>query len=45
VTDPDDRPVLPDQTEDDTDRGWGDEAEDNTERLLADRPPHHEARD
>jgi hypothetical protein len=45
VTDPD-RPVLPDQTSDDTDRGWGDQAEgDDDERLLAERPPHHEDRD
>ncbi len=41
--DPDDAPVLPEQTRDDTDRGWGgDPAADasNDERLLADRPPH-----
>ena len=31
---------LPDQTSDDTDRGWGERASDNDERLLADRPPH-----
>jgi len=37
--------VLPEQTVDDTDRGWGerpDEADpDDLERFLADRPPHH----
>ncbi|HEV7756457.1 MAG TPA: hypothetical protein VGO94_11430 [Mycobacteriales bacterium] len=37
--------VLPDQTLDDTDEGWGDRfgAErdrDSEERLIADRPPH-----
>ncbi|WP_202637998.1 hypothetical protein [Bailinhaonella thermotolerans] len=33
-------PVLPDQTLDDTDAGWGEHAQDNLERLLEDRPPH-----
>jgi hypothetical protein len=38
--------VLPDQTLDDTDDGWGDrlnsedQDRDSEERLLADRPPH-----
>jgi hypothetical protein len=37
--------VLPDQTVDDTDDGWGDRVayegnRDSEERLLADRPPH-----
>jgi hypothetical protein len=34
--------VLPDQTVDDTDAGWGDRPafDDSDERLLADRPPH-----
>ena len=32
--------VLPDQTADDTDRGWGERADSNDERLLAERPPH-----
>jgi hypothetical protein len=37
--------VLPDQTSDDTDRGWGDELPvDDDERLRAERPPHHEER-
>ena len=33
--------VLPDQTGDDTDRGWGEwrEADDDA-RLLEERPPH-----
>ncbi|MDR7324143.1 MULTISPECIES: hypothetical protein [Catenuloplanes] len=37
----DDLPVLPDQTSDDTDRGWGDyTGGGNDDRLLEDRPPH-----
>lgn len=32
--------VLPDQTRDDTERGWGERSYDNDERLLEDRPPH-----
>jgi hypothetical protein len=32
--------VLPEQTTDDTDRGWGEYARSNDDRLLADRPPH-----
>jgi hypothetical protein len=38
----DERPVLPDQTRDDTDRGWGERHSDdsNDERLLRERPPH-----
>jgi hypothetical protein len=35
-----DTPVLPDQTPDDTDRGWGEWAGSNDDRLLDDRPPH-----
>jgi hypothetical protein len=34
--------ILPDQTRDDTDAGWGERAADNDERLLAERPPHWE---
>jgi hypothetical protein len=38
--------VLPDQTVDETDDGWGDlhhdRDRDSEERLLADRPPHWE---
>ena len=38
-------PVLPDQTSDDTDVGWGDEPdEDDVRRLLDERPPHHDDR-
>jgi len=37
-----DDPLLPEQTGDDTDVGWGDEPEpDDLERLLRERPPHH----
>ncbi len=32
--------VLPEQTADDTDRGWGEPAGGNDDRLLAERPPH-----
>ena len=35
--------LLPDQTTDDTDRGWGeqpDDAEDDDERLIREKPPH-----
>jgi hypothetical protein len=35
-----DVPVLPDQTIDDTDRGWGDPEASNDDRLLEDKPPH-----
>jgi hypothetical protein len=38
----DDLPVLPDQTRDDTDRGWGESSYSNDDRLLEDRPPHWE---
>ncbi len=34
-------PILPDQTSDDTDLGWGGWREpDDDARLLEDRPPH-----
>lgn len=38
----DDFVILPDQTSDDTDAGWGERAERNDDRLLAERPPHWE---
>ncbi|HEY6597571.1 MAG TPA: hypothetical protein VI011_26250 [Asanoa sp.] len=38
----DDQPAMPEQTSDDTDRGWGERPEPNDARLLADRPPHWE---
>jgi hypothetical protein len=36
----DDLVILPDQTADDTDAGWGERGMSNDDRLLADRPPH-----
>jgi hypothetical protein len=34
-------PVLPDQTRDDTDLGWGErDRSGDDDRLLEDRPPH-----
>jgi hypothetical protein len=43
--DSDEAPVLPEQTRDDTDHGWGrsswaDGSASNDARLLEDRPPH-----
>ncbi|MGH8836763.1 MAG: hypothetical protein ACRDWG_17460 [Actinomycetes bacterium] len=44
----DEEPVLPEQTVDDTDAAWGEGREsreqdqDDLERLLEDRPPHHD---
>ncbi|MGH3748294.1 MAG: hypothetical protein ACRDT8_12960 [Micromonosporaceae bacterium] len=35
-----DIPILPDQTADDTDRGWGESRRGNERRLLDERPPH-----
>lgn len=32
--------VLPEQSVDDTDQGWGESAGGNDDRLLAERPPH-----
>jgi hypothetical protein len=37
---PDDAPVIPRTTRDDTDEGWGERRRGNDERLLEDRPPH-----
>jgi hypothetical protein len=41
---PDEPPVLPAQTRDDTDAGWGerwrDEPDSDDERYLRERPPH-----
>ncbi|MEU4471823.1 hypothetical protein [Micromonospora sp. NPDC023888] len=34
--------VLPEQTSDDTDQGWGERASGNDDWLLAERPPHWE---
>ncbi|HEX2418587.1 MAG TPA: hypothetical protein VHJ83_10785 [Micromonosporaceae bacterium] len=38
--DDEDLPVIPDQTTDDTDRGWGQRRWTNDVRLLDERPPH-----
>lgn len=35
-------PLLPEQTRDDTERGWGESTDSNDDRLLEDRPPHWE---
>jgi hypothetical protein len=32
--------ILPDQTVDDTEQGWGERRVQNDDRLLAERPPH-----
>jgi hypothetical protein len=41
-TEPDQpEPLLPDQSREDTDAGWGEYGEpDDDDRLLRDRPPH-----
>jgi hypothetical protein len=36
----DDDDVLPAQTSDDTDFGWGERPDSNDDRLLDERPPH-----
>jgi hypothetical protein len=36
----DDGHLMPDQTTDDTDLGWGERGESNDDRLLDERPPH-----
>ena len=33
-------PLLPEQTRDDTERGWGGSDDSNDDRLYEDRPPH-----
>lgn len=38
--DPDDKPVLPTQSQEDTDAGWGEQAEPDDEHLYRERPPH-----
>jgi hypothetical protein len=37
---PEEAPLLPEQTRDDTERGWGEADYSNDERLYEDRPPH-----
>jgi hypothetical protein len=35
-------PVPPEQSEDDTDRGWGERPdEDDDERIAREKPPHY----
>jgi hypothetical protein len=36
----DDDAILPEQSSDDTDHGWGERSSSNDERLLDERPPH-----
>ncbi|NEE01138.1 hypothetical protein [Phytoactinopolyspora halotolerans] len=36
----DDFEILPDTTEDEAPRGWGDDDASNDRRLLDERPPH-----
>lgn len=39
--DPDDKPVLPVRSKEETDAGWGERPEpDDDERLYRERPPH-----
>lgn len=33
--------VLPEQTLDDTDRGWGEPADNDDDRLIREKPPHY----
>lgn len=37
----DDVALFPDQTGDDTDRGWGEPRDDRDAWLLEERPPHY----
>ena len=36
----DGEPLLPEQSRDDTDHGWGEPPAGNDEWLMAERPPH-----
>jgi hypothetical protein len=38
--DAEETPLLPEQTRDDTERGWGGSDDSNDDRLYEDRPPH-----
>jgi len=40
-----DDPVLPEQTKDDTDAGWGDPPDGDDDHYLDELPPHHVDRD
>jgi hypothetical protein len=35
-------PDIPERAVEDTDEAWGDEPEENDERLEQERPPHHD---
>lgn len=37
---PDDAPVIPERSADDSDLGWGDGPDSNDDRLRRDVPPH-----
>ncbi len=37
---PDDTPVIPERSADDSDLGWGDGSDSNDDRLRRDVPPH-----
>lgn len=44
---PDERPVVPDRSDEARDEGWGERADErdaDERRLLEDRPPHHDGR-
>jgi hypothetical protein len=45
MSQPGPEPTLPDQSVDDTDRGWGEHADErdphDVQRFLEERPPHH----
>lgn len=38
-------PVLPDQTSDESDVGWGEDSVDDDDRIIDELPPHHVDRD
>jgi hypothetical protein len=40
VVELDDEPLLPEQTRDDTDAGWGEYGRWDDDRLREERPPH-----
>ena len=45
MSESDERPVLPETTEDESAKGWGERPDepdpDDVERFLDERPPHH----
>ena len=46
MSESDERPLLPETTDDEADTGWGErsveEDPDDVRRFLDERPPHHE---